>query len=391
MAALYVPISLSVLEWLIHKAEVSGNTSAYDLLKKWRYGKKQATFHQIEELSKKMQIPLGYFFLQKPPIETCPLTEFRTVDSVDNGGEPSANLVDTFDMMIDVQDWMRDYVKDMGQEKKAYVASCNEKMSVTAISETIRRDLHLVEDWMCQQKSAKESFNFLRHRCQNEGILIMMNGVVGSNTHRPLNLQEFRAFTLVDDYVPLIFINAQDSHSGRLFSLLHEIAHIWIGINSIYNDNLANIENTVSPKEQLCNAVASELLVPVHIFQKAWNENQESLLERINHLSRTFTCSSVVIARKALDAKYIPEDEYHKITALAIKNYKAMQDKKKSGGNYYNTMASRLDANFVYAITESAKAGRTQYSDIYRLTNTNRTTFKEIYQRLLAGEGGVKE
>ena len=79
---------------------------------------------------------------------------------------------------------------------------------------------------------------------------------------------------------------------------------------------------------------------------------------------------------------------YHKIVALAVDFYKNSQE-KRAGGDYYRTMISRLDPQFVLAIAASAQSGRTPYSDIYRLTNTNRTTFKKIYQKMLSGEGGV--
>lgn len=389
MAALYVEISPAILDWIIKRTEIEGNSSVNSLLIEWRKGTKKPTFHQIEQISKKIHIPLGYFFLKKPPMDECPLTEFRTIDSIDANESPSADLVDTIDMMLNIQDWMRDYVKDMGQEKKSYVASCSEDMPFAEIVAKIRQGLQLTENWMIQQKNVYDSFKFLRIQCQKVGILVMMNGVVGNNTHRKLNVNEFRAFTIVDKYVPLIFINAQDSMNGRLFSLLHEVAHIWIGLNSIYNENETNIEQIIRPIEKKCNAVTAELLVPHRLFIPAWKENKNSVLEKIDILSKFFTCSPVVIARKALDLQYIQKQTYNEIVAKAVKIYKDHLKEKKSGGDYYKTMANRLDPQFVFAVTASAQSGRTPFSDIYRLTNTNRTTFEHLYKKLLLGEGGV--
>ena len=334
-----------------------------------------------------MQIPFGYFFLKELPVETHPLTEFRTINSQSIHEELSANLRDTIDAMMNIQDWMRDYVKDMGQNEKQYVGSCSIEMGMQAIAKKIRKDLRLLENWMVTQKDKQESFKFLRYACREAGILVMMNGIVGSNTHRPLDIQEFRAFTLVDKYVPLIFINAKDSISGRIFSLLHEIVHVWIGINSIYNESIEQFGQSISRIEQICNAVASELLVPIDLFTAAWEKNTEPLVERINSLSKNFTCSPVVIARKALDMHYIKKDTYHEIVAIAIKKYKETHKKEGNGGNYYATMNSRLDPKFIYAVEASAKSGRTPYSDVYRMTNTNRTTFKKLRQKIIEGAG----
>lgn len=390
MATLYVTISPTILDWLIKKAEITSNSSELDLLIHWRNGDKKPTFSQIEKMSKKIQVPLGYFFLEKPPVEEYPLTEFRTINSEGPETELSANLADTIDIILDIQDWMRDYVKDMGQSKKNYVASCRENMPVSVVATKIREDLELAEDWMLMQKTGQDSFRFLRQKCRDLGILIMMNGVVGANTHRPLDINEFRAFTLVDEYVPLIFINAKDSVSGRLFSLLHEIVHIWIGVNSLFNEQDGRLDNQINHKEQFCNAVASELLVPLSLFKSEWGKTlDDDMIKKVNTLSKKFTCSPVVIARRALDTHYIPEAIYHKIVAISIKMYSKRQSKEDSGGDYYRTMASRLDPQFVYAVAASAKSGRTQYTDIYRLTHTNRTTFKQLYQKMFAREGGV--
>ena len=86
----------------------------------------------------------------------------------------------------------------------------------------------------------------------------MMSGIVGNNTHRPLSIDEFRAFSVIDEYAPLIFINSNDSTNGKLFSLLHEFSHICIGENSLFNDRYSTGKK-VRKVETLCNAVAAEV------------------------------------------------------------------------------------------------------------------------------------
>ena len=76
--------------------------------------------------------------------------------------------------------------------------------------------------------------------------------------------------TLVDAYAPLIFINTTGTANGRLFSLLHETVHVWLGENSLFN-NPEWSDERVSLLEQKCNAVAAELLVPAAEFPNVWD------------------------------------------------------------------------------------------------------------------------
>ena len=145
----------------------------------------------------------------------------------------------------------------------------------------------------------------------------------------------------------------------------------------------------VSATEVMCNAVAGELIVPKSIFLNKWNasNNDMDVYATITELAKYFRCGEIVIARKAMDCKKIKQDVYHQVVQTAIDNYNQMKENKESsGGNYYNTMGSRLDGCFVRALCESINMGRTSYTEAYRLTNTSRKTFSDVVQRL----GGVE-
>ncbi len=148
----------------------------------------------------------------------------------------------------------------------------------------------------------------------------MINGIVGKNTHRALDVNEFRAFAMVNEWAPLIFINGVDSAGGRLFSLFHEIVHLWIGENDLYNDR--RYSANVKPNEVICNAVAGELIAPKTVFLEKWNSNTTSdIHEKIKELARIFRCSGSVIARRALDNKQIDQNVYDQIIEEAIEAY----------------------------------------------------------------------
>lgn len=388
MASVNVNIQPEILKWVLEQIQEENiGSKLVENIKQWLDGTKTPTFNQIESLSKKSCIPLGYFFLQTPPKESVKLLEYRTVNSM-HLATPSRNLIDTIHEMENIQDWMRSYREELGYEKLEIAGSMRGVTDAIVIADKIRKDLGLKNAWYKECKDARESFNYIRRCLEACGVIVMMSGVVGKNTHRALDVEEFRAFALADEWAPLIFINTADSLGAKLFSLIHEIAHIWIGENDLYNDRLNRIDG-VSRIEIVCNAVAGEILVPAKAFREKWMEVSayEDVSAAITAFARYFHCGESVIARKAFDSKKISKEIYVQIVKKAIDHFNGMkQNNDKSGGNYYNTMGSRLDGCFVRALCESVNMGRTSYTEAYRLTNTSRKTFSDVVQSL----GGVE-
>ena len=386
MPTVNVKIRPEIINWALSQTqEEKLGEKLMNNITKWLNGTKTPTFNQIEDFSRKSNIPLGYFFLQTPPVEKMDLLEYRTVDSIQLAN-PSRNLIDTIHEMESIQDWMKAYRHDMGFDEVSVVGCMSGVKDANQIVDRIHTDLNISKNWYETIKDSREAFAYIRSQLEICGVVVMMSGIVGKNTHRALDVNEFRAFAMVDEWAPLIFINTADSNGAKLFSLLHEIAHIWLGKSDLFNDRQSRTTG-VSDIEMICNAVAGEVLVPKDIFLRKWNEHNTEIYTRISDLAKYFRCGEVVIARKAIDCDKIDQKTYNQVVRTAIENYNRMKESKEtSGGNYYNTMGSRLDGCFVRALCESINVGRTTYTEAYRLTNTSRKTFSEIAQRL----GGVE-
>lgn len=385
MPTVNVNIQPAIISWALSQtSEEKLGTKLVENIKQWLDGTKSPTFNQIEDFSKKSHIPLGYFFLQTPPVEQISLLEYRTLDSIELTNA-SRNLIDTIHEMEAVQEWMVNYRKEWNYDTISVVGSLKDITDISVIADTIRKDLGLNVEWYKECGNPSEAFSKVRGLLEECGIVVMMNGIVGKNTHRALDVNEFRAFAMVDEWAPLIFINGADSAGGRLFSLFHEIVHLWIGENDLYNDRRYSA-NGVKPIEVTCNAVAGELMVPKAVFLEKWNNNtNDDTHEKIKELARMFRCSGSVIARRALDNKKIDQNVYNKVIADAIEAYIQAKQEKSSGGDYYRVARSKLDGVFVRALCESVNSGRTSFTEAYRLTNTTSKTFSEV----ASGLGGV--
>jgi len=367
-----VQVSSNILNWV--STAVSLNDSNRATLELWRSGEKQPTFNQLEDFSNKTRIPLGYFFLNSPPIESLKILEFRTVDSL-SLQNPSRDLIDTVRQMENVQEWMREYIIASQGEKISFIGSLDINGDVLMLAATVRKTLSLSMNWFEGSRTTEEAFKVIRQAISEIGVIVMLSGIVGSNTHRPLSLDEFRAFTLIDEYAPLIFINSTDSRGGMLFSLLHEFTHIGIGMSSLFNANLED-STFINSHEVVCNAVTAEILVPISVFREKWQSTCSEINEKIQSIASYFKCSQSVIARRALDCRYITSAEYRLLVSQARQITKSKP--ASSGGDYYKTQASRIDSKFLFALNASLQEGRTLHTEAFRLTNTNRSTFEGL-------------
>lgn len=381
MSKIEIKIKPNVLQWLVKLIDVEAlNQSLQELLKKWIHGQKVPTLNQIEKVSKATGIPFGYFFLQEPLQEDLSLLEYRTVNSREVI-QASRNLINTIQYAEAVQGWMHDFFKNQETEKLGFIGkykSLHDKEQFAAAASAL---LDLDRDWIEKEKDERKIFNYYRDKISRLGIIVLTSGIVGNNTKKVLDVDEFRAFSLIDPLAPLIFINANDSYHGRIFSLVHEFIHILLGENSLFNDYQKG--KTQHKKEQVCNAVAAEILVPLYQLKKLWNSQLDSdtLLET---LATTFHVSKIVIARRALDAGYITKAKYQSIAVLVSHQWKekSKEIKKHSGGSYYRTIFNRIDHRFLACLSESVKNGSTQYTEAFRLTHTNRKTFQALLDKM---------
>nr|WP_240950831.1 ImmA/IrrE family metallo-endopeptidase [Collimonas pratensis] len=199
------------------------------------------------------------------------------------------------------------------------------------------------------------------------GILVFKNGIVGNNTRRPLSVKEFRGFVISDQFVPAIFINGLDASAAWVFTLAHELAHIWLGESGI-SDISANSEDK---HERFCNAIAAEILIPSERFLALWNGVEGNDDIKIDYVRAHVKVSTYVIARRALEMGKISYDYYSQLYRRVSEDGK---NKGKSGGNFYNTFPLRNSKKFTEFVTSLAVRGEISFREAGNLLNTNPNT-----------------
>lgn len=201
------------------------------------------------------------------------------------------------------------------------------------------------------------------------------NGVVQNNAHKPLNVEEFRGFALVDKFAPVVFINGKDSAAAWIFTLLHEIAHIWLGASGV-SDVSVSVLGRFDGLEQKCNQVAAEVLTPENEFLDQWNVWGDLALYR---LPNYFKVSRLVIAKRAMDLDLMDKESY-----LSVLHQTKANDAKANadgGGDYYKTVLVRNSKKLTNALVSEAFAGRVMLRDAGALLNISSNAVAELYRK----------
>jgi Zn-dependent peptidase ImmA (M78 family) len=370
-----VPVNPELIRWAIDRSGLSADKLGRFPVEKWESGEKQPTLIQLEAFAKQTMTPFGYLFLSEPPEEELAIPDFRTLGDTPID-RPSPNLIDTLQTMRRRQAWMRDYLIEQGQEKLRFIGGVSGLEGVDALAERIRKTLGMQKDWASKHRTWEDALRALRTAAEDIGVMVATSSVVGLNTHRALDPEEFRGFVLSDDYAPLIFVNGADSKSAQMFTMAHELAHLWLGRDGLFN--LVNMQPFDDATERFCNQVAAEFLVSRQLLSDRWAE-AAATDKPFDNIARWFKVSPLVAARRALDLRLITKaaffvfynqykEEWQQQKALA-------KASKRGGPNFYDVQDVRLGRRFAYAVIRAAREGRLLYRDAYQLTDLNGSTF----------------
>lgn len=378
-----VALSPSVLEWARERAGVPMDTLAKRFKKysDWREGKGGPTFQQLESLANTLNIPVGMMFLPEPPVEKLPLPDFRRMADIE-AYRPSTELIDTIHTCQRRQQWYREHLASAGAEVLEFVGSAAQEKSPVVIANKIRAMLDLA---VGNRIASSDEFlrNFIR-QSRDAGILVMINGVVGNNTRRPLNPREFRGFAISDPFAPLIFINGADTKAGQIFTLAHELAHVWLGKGGISNSSADDLPETIAPDrdiERLCNAVAAELLVPIAELRSSNLPDDIDLAKSM--IARNFRVSTLVALRRLKDIGRLSYANFRATYDSELSYLKELAKKKSGGGDFYATMGARVDPRFATAVISAALEGQALMGEAFDLLDLkNSKTFREEARRL---------
>jgi Zn-dependent peptidase ImmA (M78 family) len=349
-------------------------------LREWESGHAQPTMRQLDDYAAATYTPVGYLFLAEPPHEELPVPDFRTFGD-QAGLTPSPDVLDTIYACQQRQDWYRDYAQAHQLDRVSLVDSLRQDEDPIEAAAQLRDVLGFGLARRVDFSSWTEALRGLADHSEDAGVLVMISGVVGTNTHRKLNPDEFRGFALVDEMAPVVFINGADYRAAQIFTLAHELAHVALGGSAVSRPDLAELD-VGNDTERWCNQVAAELLVPRDSISVEYDTNDDVTAE-LDRLARFYKVSTLVVLRRIYDAGLMTRADYQEAYPTELDRVLELAGSRGSGGNFYNTQPVRISKTFARALISDTTEGRTLYRDAFRLLGSKKlSTFEELGQRL---------
>jgi len=376
-----IAASIPVLRWAAQRARLhdSDLTARFRKWPLWLSGEAQPTLKQLEDFARLTHTAFGYFFLPQPPALALPVPDFRTLRD-EALAEPSSALLDTLYLCQQRQNWYRDHARMHGLPALPFVGSASVQEVPEAVAQRLRETLGLSTEARRQMPTWTDALRQLIAKAEDVGVMVMVSSVVGSNSHRKLDVGEFRGFSLADGLAPLIFMNGADSKAAQMFTLAHELAHVWLGATGVSDTQAGQVPEQRT--ERWCNQVAAELLMPLEDLRAAHQPNAP-IPDEIQRLAREFKVSTLVALRRLFDAGYINRAALWQHYRDEQERLRSLQERSSGGGDFYRSLGARTSKRFARALVSSTLEGLTSFPDAFRMLGMRKTaTFYEAAREL---------
>ncbi|RLA92658.1 MAG: hypothetical protein DRG83_22150 [Deltaproteobacteria bacterium] len=379
MSVIRVPLEPATLEWAMARARLRPELLAKALgvkperVKAWLAGRERPTYRQARLLAQRLHIPFSQLLVSPPDHVDLPVPDLRRGRV--RGTNPSPELLEAIYSALRKRDWYREHNP---KEKLPMLKTVSlEDHPAENIAEIIREQIP-VQELQKQTSTWSEFLRRLVSQIEKIGILVLRQGYVGSNTRRKYNPNEFSGFAIADPVAPIIFLNTQDFVSRQVFTLAHELAHIWLATSALD----ADLEEPVIPQEKIerfCDKIAAELLLPTKLFVQVWKGNP---YEAAQHTAKEFKVSSWAALRRAWELNLITSRVYKETLVRIREAMKAEKEKQAAGGNFWYTLGARNSATFTTAVVNAAIRGEISPKEVASLLDISLSTALNLLERV---------
>jgi Zn-dependent peptidase ImmA (M78 family) len=378
-------ITPDLLTWAIDRSGLDRDVFAEqihvkrDVLDAWELGFGHPPINKAREMARVLRIEFGYFFLRQRPTDIVPLPDLRRLPKAPPLS-PSPNFLQALYQAMAQHDWYRAYQIEEGASPVRFVAKFNTSASIASVASDIRATLRMDNALRRKASNVDNYLTKLSQQAEKAGIVVMRRAVVGS-TRRRLDRQEFQGFAISDPIAPLVFINGNDYPASKVFTLLHELAHLWIGLSGISKID-ETLQTPALELEETCNKIATEALVPEAEFESEWTDRSD--YGQIDRLAHHFLVSALVIIRRAKELNKIQEGTFFEFLAEAKRRFEVYlasipkPKDKDQGGDFYATLDARNSPIFVDAVLADVKRDGTLFRDAARLLSMRVETVVEL-------------
>jgi Zn-dependent peptidase ImmA (M78 family)/transcriptional regulator with XRE-family HTH domain len=302
--------------------------------------------------------PLVTFYMSAPPRKGDRGEDFRNVSDRHSDAEA---LVDALVRDIRARQGMVRalLVDDEDARPLPFVGSMALSDGAGRVRASIRQTIELDLSEFRSQASPEAAFALLRSRAEAAGIFVLLIGNLGSH-HTAIDVEAFRGFALSDDIAPFVVINDQDAKAAWSFTLIHELAHLWLGTTGVSGDFAG------AQIETFCNDVAGGFLLPpseLPLVGVSRDSSVEMAAHRIGQFATECHLSKTMVAYSLWRGKLLSDEAWGTLRALFKAQWRKSRDARRerrpddSGPSYYIVRRHRLGPALLRFVSRSMSDG----------------------------------
>jgi len=226
-------------------------------------------------------------------------------------------------------------------------------------------------------------------KAESKGIFISRTSFIHSKLK--LDANELQGFAIADRHAPFIFINSDDWNAPQLFTLAHELAHLWIAKSGVSNHVEPSFDEKAfhDPVEKFCNEVAANALMPREHMEGLGPSAFEDA-EKVFRAARALGVSSFALLVRALGLGILSPAKYKDLKRLADleyeaflerqhdKNEKRKEKEKKGGPNYFLLQLNRNGRLFTQTVLDAFRGGALEPTLASNLLNVQSNKFPKL-------------
>jgi Zn-dependent peptidase ImmA (M78 family) len=384
-------VTPAVMEWARKKAGYDLMAAASKIgrpvedIKGWEDGSKRPSLSQARKVAEVYRRSLAVFYLPEPPEDFDTIRDFRRLP-IDRDSNLSPALAYIIRQVQNRQEWMHETLQQQDTEELTFVSSASLQMPPYEVASSIRSTLDITEDQQLKCNMRREALNLWVEHSEKAGIFVCRQGGVG---REKITCEEARGFALVDKIAPFVFINSNDALVAMMFTLVHELVHLWInqpGLSNLVPYGRL-VDQDSDQVEVYCNRVAALALLPDKVFEHLWGETEacKDVSERILSVSERIKISEEVIARRLLERKVITQLKYNQLRSHYESRWRQFKDderqknRKKEGGPSPHLLKVLMNGRaFTHSVLYSYNMGRISGSAASHLLNAKVNNFPKL-------------
>lgn len=378
-------ITAKVFKWARQSAKMTEEIAAskvavsVDRFKEWENGEAYPTIKQAQKLAKAYRRPFALFFLPDVPNDFQPLQDFRKAGSK----ELSTSSIFIIREIQQKQAWISEVNEENNENKVPFIGRFSIRDNPKIVAQDILNELNINP---LNYKSNNPILEWI-DKAESHGVFISRTSFIHSRLK--LDSNEIQGFAIADEYAPFVFINSDDWNAPQLFTLVHELAHLWIAETGISNDIEPTIKNqkNKNPIELFCNEVAANALMPSELIENLDKSAFDNAKEVFKN-AKAIGVSSFALLVRALNLNIISLSTYKNLKHFADIDFheflrreeaKKLKQKQNLGGpDYFLLQLNRNSRLFTQTVLDAFRGGAIEPSLASNLLNVQVNKFPKL-------------